>query len=123
MKTVTILTLSLGLSILPMAHADDAQQMNMDNMPGMQHDMGSAAPAGSTKQPDTAKMDSMSSMDGMGKMGAMGKNDCSAKMGGMGKMGGMNNMGGKQGALEEQVRALQKRVDFLQAVVEKLLEK
>jgi hypothetical protein len=104
MKTLTILALGLGLAAIPLAHADDSQQSNTDNMPGKQQNIG----GGTTKTPaDSSRMDNTPGMKhdmagnpqaGMKMPDANKKDDMSSRAG-MGKMGGMDEMGIKQGAV------------------------
>ena len=99
MNTLNVLAISAGLALAPMTHGADT------------------SPTAGATPPAAAADASMENMVGMKHdMGGMGKMDC------MDKMGGMDKMGDKHDALEQQIRALQKRVDLLQAVVEKLLK-
>lgn len=60
---------------------------------------------------------------GMDQMEKSSMGSGSMKQGCMCKMGGTDKMGGNCDSMEDRFRALEKRVDLLQAVVEKLLKK
>jgi hypothetical protein len=97
------LLLALLMSGLP-AHAEHQHQE--------QHQHGDAA-ADAPQAKDAGGEQKCDKMGGMGKGGGM-----KHEMGGMGKGGDMDE---KHEAMEARMRALEKRVDLLQAVVEKLL--
>jgi hypothetical protein len=110
------LLLALSMAGLP-AYAEHQHQE--------QHQHGDAD-AGAPRATDAGGEQKCDKMGGMGKGGGMKHG-----MGGMGGGGGMkhdmggkgkdDDMGEKHEAMEARMRTLEKRVDLLQAVVEKLL--
>jgi hypothetical protein len=141
MKSLKILAISIGLTLFPLAHAEDTQQTQATPASS------AAAPADNTSMgmilgvrianddgkivrchkgdmdktsdADRFKMrrdmaDAMNERCKTGAMGRMGDSDhC--------KMAGMDRMGFMTSSMEEQIHALEKRVDLLQAVVKSLM--